>query len=113
MEIKNLLEETVKKRLEEIAGDSITEEEKKQAFDEAMKAADRVIEIEKVEAEKDGKKTNWILKVAEMAAVPALLTCLEYVFKMRFTKTVCNFEKDYTFTTQAGRSISQFFRFKR
>ncbi len=113
MEIKELLEETVKDRLEQIAGDGIAEEDKKQAFDEAMKAADRVIEINKIEAEKDGKKINKILKYVEMVAVPVALAALDYFFKMRFTKTVCHFEKDYTFTTQAGRSVSQFFRWRK
>lgn len=113
MEIKELLEETVKGRLEQIDSEGITEEDKKQAFEEAMKAADRVIEIEKVEAEKDGKKTNKFLKCVEMIAVPVALGALEYFFKMRFTRTVCNFEKDYTFTTQAGRSVSQFFRWRK
>lgn len=113
MEIKELLEETVKNRLEQVAGDDVTEEEKKQAFDEAMKAADRVIEIEKVEAEKDGKKTNKILKYVEMVAVPVGLATLDYIFKTRFATRICNFEKDYTFTTQAGRSVSQFFRWRK
>lgn len=113
MEIKELLEETVKNRLEQIAGDDIAEEDKKQAFDEAMKAADRVIEIEKVEAEKDSKKTNKILKYVEMVAVPVGLATLDYIFKTRFATRICNFEKDYTFTTQAGRSVSQFFRWRK
>lgn len=113
MEIKNLLEETVKNRLEKIAGEDVTEEEKKQAFEEAMKAADRVIEIDKVEAEKDGKKTSKILKYVEMVAVPVALATLDYIFKTRFARTICNFEKDYTFTTQAGRSVSQFFRWRK
>lgn len=113
MEIKHLLEKTVKDRIEKIAGPDVTEEEKKQGFEEAMKAADRVIEIEKIEAEKDSKKINKILKYVELVAVPVALAALEYFFKMKFTKTVCNFEKDYTFTTQAGRSISQFFRFRK
>lgn len=113
MEIKELLEETVKNRLEQIAGDDIAEEDKKQAFDEAMKAADRVIEIEKVEAEKDSKKINKILKYVEIVAVPVGLATLDYIFKTRFATRICNFEKDYTFTTQAGRSVSQFFRWRK
>ena len=112
METKELLEKVVRDRLEKTADKNMSEEEKQKAFEEAMKATDRFIEIGKLESDKD-KKLNRIIKFIEVIAVPVALMTVDFLFKMRYTRTVCEFEKDYTFTTQAGRSISQFFKFKK
>lgn len=112
METRELLEKVVKDRLEKAADENMSDEQKHAAFEEAMKATDRFTEVVKIESNKD-KKINRIIKFIELVAVPVALMFVDHLFKMRFTKTVCNFEKDYTFTTQAGRSVSQFFRFKK
>lgn len=112
METRKLLERVVNDRLEKSTDENLSEEQKHAAFEEAMKATDRFVELSKVESN-DEKKLNRALKYVELLAVPAALMTVDYLFKMRFTKTVCNFEKDYTFTTQAGRGISQFFKFKK
>ena len=112
METKELLEKVVKERLEKAVDENMSEEEKHAAFEEAMKATDRYVELGKVESGND-KKINRAIKFIELVAVPVALMTVDFFFKMRYTKTVCNFEKDYTFTTQAGRSISQFFKFKK
>lgn len=112
METKELLEKIVSERLEKAADENASEEEKRAAFKEAMEATDRVVELGKIESDKD-KKLNRALKYVELVAIPVTLMAVDFAFKMRYTKTVCNFEKDYTFTTQAGRSISQFFKFKK
>lgn len=112
METKELLERVVRDRLEKAADENMSEEEKQKAFEEAMKATDRFVEMGKVDTDKE-KKLNRIIKYVEMVAIPLALMTVDFLFKMRYTKTVCNFEKDYTFTTQAGRSISQFFKFKK
>lgn len=112
METKQLLEELVRDRLEKAADDGMTEEQKHAAFEEAMKATDRFVEINKIETNKD-KKFNLVIKFVELIAIPVALMAVDFLFKMRFTKTICNFEKDYTFTTTPGRGVSQFFKFKR
>lgn len=112
METKELLEKVVRDRLEKTADKNMSEEEKQKAFEEAMKATDRFIEMDKLESNKD-KKLNRIIKFIEVIAVPVALMTVDFLFKMRFTRTVCEFEKDYTFTTNAGRSTSQFFKFKK
>lgn len=112
METKELLEKVVRDRLEKAADENMSEEEKHAAFEEAMKATDRFVEIAKVETNNE-KKLNRVIKYIELLAIPAALMAVDYLFKMRYTKTVCNFEKDYTFTTTPGRSISQLFKFKK
>lgn len=113
MENKDLLEKVIKDRLGSSLSENSDAEEKKQAFKEAMEAMDRKIEIEKIESAKKDQTSNRIVKVLEVAAVPAVLLTVENLFKFKFMKKVCLFEKDYTFTTTPGRSISSYFKFKR
>ena len=113
MENKDLLEKVIKDRLESSLSKGLDPEEKKQAFKEAMEAMDRKTELEKIESAKTEQKTNRFVKVIEVAAVPVGLLTIENLFKFKFMKNVCHFEKDYTFTTTPGRSLSSWFRFKR
>ena len=131
MEHKNLLEEVIENRLKKAKDDNLSEEEQKRAFKEAMEAVDRSIqldkiasaeneqqmkldlEIEKNELLKKEQKVNRIIKCVEVAAVPAALFIADCLFKRYYIRTVCNFEKDYTFTTTPGKSISGIFRFKK
>lgn len=111
METKQLLEAVVKDRLEKAASETLNQEEREAAFKEAMAATDRLTELEKVEMDKSVLPV-WV-KYVEIIGVPILLGAVDYGFKKGFAKYICNFEKDYTFTTQAGRSLSQFFKFKK
>lgn len=110
---KELLEKVINNRLKDSLSDILDPEEKETAFKEAMEAMDRHIELERAESVKGEQKSNRIIKYIEIAAVPAGLLVLDYCFKWKFMKTVCNFEKDYTFTTTPGRSVSNIFRFKK
>ena len=130
MEYVQLLEEVILDRLD-VALDDREPEESKKAFKEAMEAIDRKIQIEKINVSKlelenkekleeskfnkskEEQRKNDILKLIEIVAVPVGLLMLDYAFKRSFMKTVCNFEKDYTFTTTPGKSISQLFKFKK
>lgn len=111
MEHKELLEEVVKDRLERSLN-APSEEEKDNAFEEAMKATDRCIEIEKVESDQQTQKVNRIIKIIEIAAVPVALAGLNYLFKKDFLKDVMRFEREDTFTGSGGRSVSSWFRFR-
>ena len=112
MENKELLEKVMKDRLERSlsTGDSNDE---KASFKEAMEATDRYIELEKVESAKKEQKENKILKIIEIAAVPVVLTGINFLCKKNFARDVMRFEKEDTFTSTPGRTgISSFFRFK-
>ena len=113
MENKELLEKVINDRLEKSLSEDIDPEMKKVYFKEAMEALDRQNEIDRSDSMKKEQNLNRVIRYVEVAAVPAGLMLLDSLFKWRFMKTVCNFEKDYTFTTTPGRSISSFFRWKR
>lgn len=113
METIELLEKVVRDRLKVACDESKSEDERKAAFDEAMKAVERLDALKKTESDTQDKKLGLLLRAIEIAAVPVALSFIDYGLKMKFTKVICNFEKDYSFTTQAGRSVSQFFKFKK
>lgn len=89
------------------------EEDAKLAFKELTKAIELQNEMDKIELEKKSEKKNTVLKVVEIVAVPVGLFALDAIFKTYYMKKVCNFEKDYTFTTSAGKGLSSLFQFRR
>ena len=113
MENKELLEKVIKDRLILAKSDDVGSDSEKESFKEAMDAVDRLIEIEKLEKAEKEQRFNKIIKVVEVAAIPAILLVADHFLKLKFAREICNFEKDYTFTTTPGRSISSFFRFKK
>ena len=108
---KKLLEKVIEDRLETSLNQEVDAEERKQALKEAMEATDRQIQIEKIESSRKEDKKNKILKCVEIG-IPVALFALDCVFKIHYMKKVCNFEKDYTFTTTPGKGIGSLFRFK-
>lgn len=124
---RKLLEEVIEDRLTEALNGDVKLPETKIAFGEAMQALTTQTEITKMEnahQEQEEKRkaedrfrmkeTKWdvILRTAEVVAVPVGLCVINIVSRNRFAKRLCNFEKDYTFTTTAGRSLGSFFKFK-
>ena len=130
---KQLLDEVIEKRLEQ-ALESDANAEDNIAFKQAMEAVDRQIKISeleanrllevskfeaacveqnhKIETSQSEAKWNKIFRVAEILVVPMAMVGVQYVCNMRYAKVLCNFEKDYTFTTSAGRATSKFFNFR-
>lgn len=102
-ENKTLLEEVIKDRLER----SLDENEKvrEEAFKEAMDAIDRQNELDK-------NNKDRIVKVVEIGAAIIAVPLIEAGCKKAFAKMICEFEKDYTFTTSAGKALGNLFRFK-
>ena len=60
---------------------------------------------------KESKRNFWI-RVVEIGTAAVVAPVIGYGIKKGFAKMICTFEKDYTFTTTAGRSFGSFFRFK-
>jgi hypothetical protein len=58
-------------------------------------------------------KKNFTLRCIEVGGALLLAPIIETGCKKVFAKVICNFEKDYTFTTSAGRSLGGLFRFKK
>lgn len=127
MENEKLLETVIKSRLEDSLDDAMDLKERGLAFKEAMEAMDRHIELKRLdstnkenelvhaenELARKEQELNRIVKYVEIVAVPVGLFILDSAFKWKYMKTICNFEKDYTFTTSPGRSLSGLFRFKK
>ena len=70
------------------------------------------VEYARLALERSEKKSNRIIKVVEIAAIPVGLFVADCLFKRYYMRQVCNFEKDYSFTTTPGKGISSLFRFK-
>lgn len=121
---RKLLKEANKTCLETALDLGLDTEEGQKAYQLAMTGYDRDAKLTEIDVkendlkaqaeqkEKDSKR-NVIIKSIEIGSMVLLTPVVEYVTKKGFAKLMCNFEKDYTFTTTAGRSLSSLFRFKR
>ena len=70
-------------------------------------------EMKKAKLEANQAKLNTAVKVAEIAAAVILAPIIDFRCKEAFAQMLCEFEKDYNFTTMAGRSLSAIFKFKK
>lgn len=122
-ENRKLLDEVISSRLEYVSTYADADDNETEAFRQAMEAIDRQIKISELDASADEQikkqdqskeeaKKDRLVKLVEICAVPLVLVGVQYVCNMRYAKVLCNFEKDYTFTTSAGRAMSKFFNFK-
>lgn len=114
-ENKKLLEEVIKDRLTKSMSDDADEAEV--AFREAMEAIDRQTTIDKniLDSEVEVGKTrkDMIIKVVEIGAIAVVAPLIETRCKAGFAHMICEFEKEYNFTTMAGKSLSALFKFKK
>ena len=131
---KELLNKVIGHRLEKVLEQTETDEDK-QAFKEAMDALSKQIELEKIElshqeqvkkleSEEKWNTRNETVKISEankdrivqigiFGAGLIVSPFIERWVKMSYAKVLCEFEKDYNFTTSAGRALSGLFRFKK
>lgn len=129
-----LLDQVIENRLEQVLYPDASSEEDKHAFKEAMEALNKKIELEKIETshrdqitklemEKERNHRDEIVKIEEakrdrivqiglFVGGAVLSPLIERWIKTGYAKMLCEFEKDYTFTTSAGRALSSLFRFK-
>lgn len=83
----------------------------KQSHETAENNKIRDLEDRKISCSKSDKTKDRIIKCLEIASSIAVLH-ISGKFKKDFAKMLCEFEKDYSFTTTAGRSLSSIFKFK-
>lgn len=128
---KDLLNRLAENRLKESMTYETNSDESNQATKEAMDAVKQLIELEKLEFEKakedqgikerkakeeqslKEQKENRVVEIIEKAAIPVLLVAIDIGAKIYFLRKISDFEKDYTWTTSAGKSTSSWFRFKK
>ena len=102
-ENKKLLEDVIKDRLTKSLGDS---DEASEAFKEAMEAIDRQNTLDK-----DSK--DRIVKFVEIGTAVVLAPLIEVGCKKAFAHMICEFERNDSFTTMAGKSLSGLFKFRK
>lgn len=66
-----------------------------------------------IEGNKKDKNKDLIMKAVEIGAAVIAAPLIEAGCKKAFAQMICEFEKDYNFTTLAGKGLSGLFRFKK
>ena len=102
-ENKKLLEDVIKDRLTKSLGDP---DEASEAFKEAMEAIDRQNTLDK-----DNK--DRMVKFVEIGTAVVLAPLIEAGCKKAFAHMICEFERNDSFTTMAGKSLSGLFKFRK
>ena len=103
-ENKKLLEEVIKDRLTKSLGSD--PDEASEALKEAMEAIDRQTVLDKDDKDR-------IVKFVEIGTAVVLAPLIEAGCKKAFAHMICEFEKNDSFTTMAGKSLSGLFKFKK
>ena len=99
----------------------ISREEKRQSFESVKddknikcemdkKAIDKDIELAKIKSQKDSNRVEKAIKLIEIGAVVIATPLIGLKCNTLFAKTICEFEKDYTFTSTAGKTLSKLFK---
>lgn len=132
---RGLLEKVVENRLNAALQSNADSEEGKTKFKEAMDAVSKQIELDKLDASRQAElervkmeheknlreeqtkteeaKKDRMVQVGTFIGGLLLAPVIEVACKKGYAKMLCEFEKDYTFTTSAGRALSGLFRFKK
>ena len=103
-ENKKLLEEVIKDRLTKSLGND--PDEASEALKEAMEAIDRQTVLDKDDKDR-------IVKFVEIGTAVVLAPMIELGCKKVFAHMICEFERNDSFTTMAGKSLSGLFKFRK
>lgn len=71
------------------------------------------IEEAKLKLENDQAAKDRLVKCGEIALAVIVTPMIEAGCKKAFAKMICDFEKDYNFTTMAGKSLNALFKFRK
>ena len=118
---KKLLEDLIQERLQRAM--DAEDENSNVAFEEAMQAIDRQMEIDKIKLEalnnqdkmqvdKNRDRRDSVIKCLEIGATFIVTPILTAKVNKSFAHMLCEFEKDYNFTATAGKSLSKIFKLK-
>ena len=88
-------------------------EERKQNYEMRRDELTHNREKEKAEIEAKKVRNEMLIKGIEIAAAVLVTPIMDFRCKTAFAQMLCEFEKDYNFTTMAGRSLSGLFKFKK
>lgn len=88
-------------------------EERRQEFELQRDELNYYREKEKAELEAKKARNEMLIKGIEIAAAVIVTPLIDMKCKTTFAHMLCEFEKDYNFTTMAGRSLSGLFKFRK
>ena len=99
----------------------ISREEKRQSFESVRddknikcemdkKAIDKEIELAKIKSQQNSNRSEKAIKLIEIGATLVVAPLIGLKCNTLFAKTICEFEKDYMFTTTAGKTLSKLFK---
>lgn len=100
--LQKLLELHAKRALNE----DLTEDERNESFRKVMAISDKIKDNDKLDK-------HDVIKLIEIGGSVLLVPVIDYFVKRSFVRDVCKAEQFESFTTTAGRTIGQIFRFKR
>ena len=114
----DLEKEEVKSNLDSIRDDKnrnfqVQLEEMRQEFELHRDELNYYREKEKAELEAKKARNEMLIKGIEIAAAVLVTPLIDMRCKTTFAHMLCEFEKDYNFTTMAGKSLSGLFKFKK
>lgn len=107
---KELLGEVIENRTQMALDPSLSADERKAAYAEAMGAIDRATKISELEASRKEAKKNRILKWVEFGigavVVPVVLALVQDALTGKRFKELMVWEKDDSFTSTPGKSYT-------
>ena len=114
----DLEKEEVKSNLDSIRDDKnrnfqVQLEEMRQEFELHRDELNYYREKEKAELEAKKARNEMLIKGIEIAAAVLVTPLIDMRCKTTFAQMLCEFEKDYNFTTMAGKSLSGLFKFRK
>ena len=114
----DLEKEEVKSNLDSMRDDKnrafqVQLEEMKQEFELHRDELNYYREKERAELEAKKARNEMLIKGIEIAAAVIVTPLIDMRCKTTFAHMLCEFEKDYNFTTMAGRSLSGLFKFRK
>ena len=114
----DLEKEEVKSNLDSIRDDKnrnfqVQLEEMRQEFELHRDELNYYREKEKAELEAKKARNEMLIKGVEIAAAVIVAPLIDTRCKTAFAQMLCEFEKDYNFTTMAGKSLSGLFKFRK
>lgn len=114
----DLEKEEVKSNLDSMRDDKnrafqVQLEEMKQEFELHRDELNYYREKEKAELEAKKARNEMLIKGIEIAAAVLVTPLIDMRCKTTFAQMLCEFEKDYNFTTMAGKSLSGLFKFRK
>lgn len=102
---REMLNELIALKLKQESEYTKTNGKSSEDYENLMKAIDKATKLKDID-------DQLVHKYVALAAGMVVTPMIDYGVKRILATMLCEFEKDYTFTTSAGKSLMSMFRFK-